>query len=646
MTTSQAIERVLDIARNEIGYREKASNSQLDDKTANTGSANYTKYARDLDAVTNFYNGAKQGFAYCDVFHDWLHYKAWGAAMAMRVLCQPERSAGAGCAYSAQYYQNAGRWYTSNPQPGDQIFFNVGGGINHTGIIEKVSGSEITTIEGNTSDMVARRVYNIANGYIAGYGRPRYELLANEAAENKTTVSQTSSTSPLTGYSPIVCMMTQSTCYRGTSPMTVKGVLWHSTGANNPWLKRYVQPDDNAGNRAALLQKLGTNYNKNDWNHIAVQAGLNAWIGKLADGSVATVQTMPWNYKPWGCGGGCNNGWIQFECAEDSLEDPAYFNAVYREKKKKKLGTNYNHNDWNHIAVQAGLNAWIGKLADGSVATVQTMPWNYKPWGCGGGCNNGWIQFECAEDSLEDPAYFNAVYKEGVKLTAYLCKMYNINPYGKVNGVPTILCHQDSYQYGMGTNHADVYHWFRRYGKTMDNVRADVAALLKGTQAVAPAPSSPNGQRELGRGDKGDDVKQLQTQLIKLGYRLPLYGADGDFGAETDTAVRLFQQKNGLRVDGIVGNNTREKIEQLMKASAEPATAQKWVPAVGDIVNYKGNVHYISANNTNPKSCRAGKAKITQIYLPDRSKHPYHLVGIKGGSTVCGWVDAGTFEKV
>ena len=224
--------------------------------------------------------------------------------------------------------------------------------------------------------------------------------------------------------------------------------------------------------------------------------------------------------------------------------------------------------------------------------------------------------------------------------------MYNINPYGKVNGVPTILCHQDSYQYGMGTNHADVYHWFRRYGKTMDNVRADVAALLKGTQAVAPAPSSPNGQRELGRGDKGDDVKQLQTQLIKLGYRLPLYGADGDFGAETDTAVRLFQQKNGLRVDGIVGNNTREKIEQLLKASAEPATAQKWVPAVGDIVNYKGNVHYISANNTNPKSCRAGKAKITQIYLPDRSKHPYHLVGIKGGSTVCGWVDAGTFEKV
>jgi hypothetical protein len=39
---------------------------------------------------------------------------------------------------------------------------------------------------------------------------------------------------------PLVCMQTQSTCYKGTSPMTVKGVLWHSTGANNPNLKRYV----------------------------------------------------------------------------------------------------------------------------------------------------------------------------------------------------------------------------------------------------------------------------------------------------------------------------------------------------------------------------------------------------------------------
>lgn len=138
-----------------------------------------------------------------------------------------------------------------------------------------------------------------------------------------------------TSNKPLVCMQTNSTCYKGTSTMTVKGVLWHSTGANNPTLKRYVQPSDNAPDRAEMLKLLGTNSNKNDWNHITHQAGLNCWIGKLADGTVTTVQTMPWNYKPWGCGSGskgsCNNGWIQFEICEDNLNDKTYFDKVYKE---------------------------------------------------------------------------------------------------------------------------------------------------------------------------------------------------------------------------------------------------------------------------------------------------------------------------
>ena len=134
---------------------------------------------------------------------------------------------------------------------------------------------------------------------------------------------------------PLVCMQTQSTCYKGTSTMNVKGILWHSTGANNPNLKRYVQPSDDAPDREEMLKLLGVNTYKNDWNHIARQAGLNCWIGKLADGTVTTVQTMPWNYKPWGCGSGskgsCNNGWIQFEICEDGLTDKAYFDKVYKE---------------------------------------------------------------------------------------------------------------------------------------------------------------------------------------------------------------------------------------------------------------------------------------------------------------------------
>lgn len=216
---------------------------------------------------------------------------------------------------------------------------------------------------------------------------------------------------------PMQCMMTQSTCYNGTSKFTPKGILWHSTGANNPNLKRYVQPDDNASNRSELLEKIGTNKNKNDWNHVYRKAGLNCWIGKLADGSVTTLQTMPWDYAPWGCGAGSK-----------------------------------------------------------------------------GSCNSSHIQFEICEDALTDKNYFSKVYQEACEITAYLCKMFNIDPKGTVTvkGVqcPTILCHKDAHKLGLGSNHGDVYNWFNKHGKTMDDVRNDVAALLN-TTAGTPVQTAP-----------------------------------------------------------------------------------------------------------------------------------------------------------
>ena len=131
---------------------------------------------------------------------------------------------------------------------------------------------------------------------------------------------------------PLVCMMKQSTCYKGTRKFTPRGILWHSTGANNPSLKRYVQPDDNAKDKAEWLARLGKNQYGNDWNHIDRQAGMNFWIGKMADGTVAAVQTMPWDYRPWGCGSGpngsCNDTHIQFEICEDGLNDKTYFASI------------------------------------------------------------------------------------------------------------------------------------------------------------------------------------------------------------------------------------------------------------------------------------------------------------------------------
>ena len=180
MTKTQAIDKVLSIARGEIGYHEKASNANLDDKTANSGGANYTKYARDLDRVTNFYNGQKNGYAWCDVFYDWLLYTAFGADMAKKLLCQPDSSAGAGCYYSALYYREKGQFHATSPQPGDQIFFTYAyGEVSHTGIVEAVVGNTITTIEGNSSDGVNRRQYSTGSSNIYGYGRPDWSLVSN-----------------------------------------------------------------------------------------------------------------------------------------------------------------------------------------------------------------------------------------------------------------------------------------------------------------------------------------------------------------------------------------------------------------------------------------------------------------------------------
>ena len=179
MTIQSAIETALNCFRAELGYHEKASNANLDDKTANSGSGNWTKYARDLDRLGNFYNGPKNGYPYCDVTYDWCLVTSFGPDIGRRMLYQPLQSAGAGCLYSAQYYKQNGAWYTSNPQPGDQIFFSYAPGeYSHTGMVESIQNGIVTTLEGNTSDMVARRTYPINSSNIIGYGRPNWALAA------------------------------------------------------------------------------------------------------------------------------------------------------------------------------------------------------------------------------------------------------------------------------------------------------------------------------------------------------------------------------------------------------------------------------------------------------------------------------------
>lgn len=180
-------------------------------------------------------------------------------------------------------------------------------------------------------------------------------------------------------------LLTQNDCYRKGKYIKPRGVMVHSTGAANPWLRRYVAPDD----------------------------------GRLGEPS---------------------------------------------------------SRHWNQGGVGVCAHAFIGRLADGSIAAYQTLPWNMRGWHCGGAGNDTHISFEICEDKLADRAYFQATYQAAVELTAYLCKRFSLDPLA--DGV--VLCHAEGHRRGIASNHADVLHWWKKFGVDMDDFRAAVAAALKG----------------------------------------------------------------------------------------------------------------------------------------------------------------------
>lgn len=179
-------------------------------------------------------------------------------------------------------------------------------------------------------------------------------------------------------------LLTKNACYKAGRTITPKGIMVHSTGANNPYLRRYVGPDDGL---------LGKNQAGSHWN-----------------------QNLP---------GGR----------------------------------------------QVCVHAFIGKLADGRVATYQTLPWNHRGWHAGGTANNTHIGFEICEDGLTDASYFNGVYAEAIELCAYLCKIYGLSE-------RDIIGHYEGYQKGITSNHGDPKNWFPKHGKNMDMFRAEVKTLL------------------------------------------------------------------------------------------------------------------------------------------------------------------------
>ena len=179
-------DKVIAIAKAEVGYLEKKNGDMryLFTKTENAGSNNYTKYAYELDNIEGFYNGKKQGAAWCDVWTDWCFVKAYGVDEGRNLLCQPLHSLGAGVYYSYNYYKAAGR-VSKTPRVGDQIFFGPSiAKLQHTGIVWKVDDTYVYTIEGNASTAagvtpngggVVMKSYRRNYNRIMGYGHPAYD---------------------------------------------------------------------------------------------------------------------------------------------------------------------------------------------------------------------------------------------------------------------------------------------------------------------------------------------------------------------------------------------------------------------------------------------------------------------------------------
>lgn len=286
----------------------------------------------------------------------------------------------------------------------------------------------------------------------------------------------------------IKCYMNNSTWLKqehGT--ISVKGVLWHSTGANNTNIKRYVQPDDNATDRNELINKIG----KNQYS-----------------------------------------------------------------------------NDWNHIEREAGVSFWIGKIADGSIATVQAGPDNIRQWGCGGSLNNTHIQFEICEDGLDDKSYFEKIYKEAVELTAYLCKKYNLNPLGAFtyNGktVPVITDHAGSHKLGMGSNHGDVGHWFRKHlgNDYLNQIRNDVAKLLEVEKpAINHIPSEIN---------VGDLCKITGKTYYGGSPSIPEWVLKQNWYVKKITGDRVVIDENEAKTNSINSPINIQDLEKVVKGQPTP----------------------------------------------------------------------------
>lgn len=178
MTITEAKNKLVAWANTQVGYTETGDN--------------WNKYAP-LWTEAGGWNAQNQ--PWCDVFVDCGFIECFGLDLASKLTYQPKGGFSALCSASANYYKANGAWF-STPAVGDQAFFNVSGGINHTGIVVAVTGGVITCVEGNSSDAVRKNNYNLGISYIAGFGRPNWDIFSSNSTPSVSVGENTKPSAP------------------------------------------------------------------------------------------------------------------------------------------------------------------------------------------------------------------------------------------------------------------------------------------------------------------------------------------------------------------------------------------------------------------------------------------------------------------
>lgn len=244
-----------------------------------------------------------------------------------------------------------------------------------------------------------------------------------------------------------------------------------------------------------------------------------------------------------------------------------------------RLGKHPYNNHHNRPGGDVCANAYIGKLADKTVACYQALPWDYRCWlsanGTNGNANRlGYIGFEIACDNMDDATYFRqAVLETSVYLTAYLCKKVGANPWDvlqeyKQGKALAVMDHSELGRLKLASGHSDITNWLKKFGLTMEDYRQAVQSAMEEGVEVTYIDVTPNVRPTLRKGSNGEDVRTLQTALNAFRQ----YGGldvDGMYGRSTEASVRAFQGDNGLTPDGVTGPLTWAKLEEMLKEMPE-----------------------------------------------------------------------------